>query len=211
MVFSPGRHSDPQAGVRSHLEANVRNRSLVHLPAGSTVPAIKGSFWLVVRGMVRLQAITWHGDEVLLGVAGPGEPFGEPLQAVETTEAVSLCPTDLLCLSQNDLRQDHTLSLGLLEAVARRLRQSERLLALMALRRVEERVKGFLELLATDYGQPCDLGLRLPARITHHELACATGTTRVTVTRVLGQLREQGWLSQAADRHLVVAPLPHHP
>ncbi|MFM9109974.1 MAG: Crp/Fnr family transcriptional regulator, partial [Prochlorococcaceae cyanobacterium] len=203
MVFSPGRSSDHQADLRSHLEANLRNRSLVHLPAGSTVPAIKGNYWLVIRGMVRLQAITSHGDEVLLGIAGPGEPFGEPLQAVEAGDAVSLCPTDLLCLSQQDLRQDPTLARGMLEAVARRLRQAERLLALMALRRVEERVKGFLELLASDYGQPCNQGLRLAARITHHELACAVGTTRVTVNSVLVLMRDQGWLILYAYLQLV--------
>ncbi|MEB3350039.1 MAG: Crp/Fnr family transcriptional regulator [Cyanobacteriota bacterium] len=208
MVFSPGRHADQQADFRIHLEANYRNRSLVQLPAGSTVPQIKGNYWLVVRGMVRLQAITYHGDEVLLGIAGPGEPFGDPLQAVEASDAVSLCSTDLLCLTSQELRDDPTLALGMLEAVTRRLRQSERLLALMALRRVEERVKGFLELLASDYGQPCPEGLRLGVRLTHHELACAVGTTRVTVTRVLGQLKEQGWLLVDAQRCLVVAHLP---
>ena len=34
------------------------------------------------------------------------------------------------------------------------------MLALLGLRRVEERVRG-LEMLAQDYGQPCDDGLRL--------------------------------------------------
>lgn len=208
MVFSPGRHANQQDDFRIHLEANYRNRSLVHLPAGSTVPQLRGNYWLVVRGMVRLQAITYHGDEVLLGVAGPGEPFGDPLQAVETTDAVSLCASDLLCLTTQELHGDPTLALGMLDAVARRLRQSERLLALMALRRVEERVKGFLELLASDYGQPCAEGLRIGVRLTHHELACAVGTTRVTVTRVLGQLRDRGWLMIDGQRQLVVANLP---
>mgnify|MGYP006156275333 CR=1 FL=1 len=76
-----------------------------------------------------------------------------------------------------------TLSFPLLEAVSRRYRQSQALLALMGLRRVEERVRGFLELLALDYGQHCDEGLRLDLRLTHQEVASALGTTRVTVTR----------------------------
>ena len=87
-------------------------------------------------------------------------------------------------------------------------RQSEYLLSLLGLRRVEERVRGFLELLAQDYGQPCDEGLRLNLRLTHQEMASALSTTRVTVTRVIGLLRDEGWLKIDAQRHLVITHLP---
>ena len=88
------------------------------------------------------------------------------------------------------------------------MRQSEALIGLLGLRRVEERLRGFLELLATDYGQPCDEGLKLNLRLTHQDLASALSTTRVTVTRVLGQLRDEGWLQIDSQRHLVVTNLP---
>jgi CRP-like cAMP-binding protein len=78
----------------------------------------------------------------------------------------------------------------------------------MALRRVEERVRGFLELLVCDYGHPCDRGLLLHIRLTHQDIANAVGTTRVTVTRVIGQLRQQGWLTVDEERRLVVSHLP---
>jgi CRP-like cAMP-binding protein len=87
-------------------------------------------------------------------------------------------------------------------------RQSHALLALMGLRRVEERVRGFLELLSQEYGQPCDQGLRLNLRLTHQEVASALGTTRVTVTRVIGNLREEGWLQIDEQRRLVISHLP---
>ena len=41
--------------------------------------------------------------------------------------------------------------------------------------------------LAKDFGEPCEAGLRLNLRLTHQEIASALSTTRVTVTRVLGQ------------------------
>jgi CRP-like cAMP-binding protein len=78
----------------------------------------------------------------------------------------------------------------------------------LGLRRVEERVRGFLELLAEEYGQPCDQGLRLNLRFTHQEIASALSTTRVTVTRVLGMLRDEGWLQLDDQRQLVVSHLP---
>jgi CRP-like cAMP-binding protein len=92
--------------------------------------------------------------------------------------------------------------------MAARYRQSEAMLALLGLRRIEERVRGFLELLANDYGVPCDQGLRLNVKLTHQDLASALSTTRVTVTRVLGSLRDEGWLQIDAQRRLVISHQP---
>ena len=127
---------------------------------------------------------------------------------VEAHQATTLCASDLLCFSLAELRAEPTLAVALLEAISQRHRQSQALLALLGLRRVEERVRGFLELLASEYGQPCDQGLRLDLRLTHQDIAGALATTRVTVTRVLGQLREEGWLRLDERRRMVIAPLP---
>ncbi|MEB3247449.1 MAG: helix-turn-helix domain-containing protein, partial [Synechococcus sp.] len=54
----------------------------------------------------------------------------------------------------------------------------------------------------------CDDGLRLNLRLTHQEMASALSTTRVTVTRVIGLLRDEGWLKIDPQRHLVIAHLP---
>jgi CRP-like cAMP-binding protein len=82
------------------------------------------------------------------------------------------------------------------------------MLGLMGLRRVEDRIRAFLELLALDYGVPCTQGLRLTPKLTHQEIASALGTTRVTVTRIIGQLKETGWLSIDGQRSIILAPLP---
>ena len=66
----------------------------------------------------------------------------------------------------------------------------------------------FLEMLALDYGQPCEQGLRLNHRLTHSDMASALGTTRVTVTRVLGTLRDEGWLLMDPQRRFIVSHLP---
>lgn len=208
MVFTPSREIPRPDGIRQLLEASFQKRNLVHLGVGSSVPLLRHQVWLVVRGMVKLGAITFHGDEMVLGLAGPNEPFGDPFADVEAYEARTLCDTDLLCFSLTEIEQDPRLCSAMLKALAQRHRQSQSLLALMSLRRVEERVRGFLELLVNDYGQPCDEGLRLDLRLTHQELASAVGTTRVTVTRVIGALKEQGWLCFDARRRLIVTHLP---
>ncbi|MCP9848525.1 Crp/Fnr family transcriptional regulator [Cyanobium sp. Morenito 9A2] len=208
MVATPQRDSGRTDGLREVFESSYQKRNLVHLTTGSSVPLLKNTIWLVVRGMVKLGAVSIHGDELLLGLAGPNEPFGDPLTNVEAYEAITLCDTDLLCLSGVEIEQSPHLAMALMQAISGRYRQAEALLALLGLRRVEERVRGFLELLAQEYGQPCETGLRLNLRLTHQELASALSTTRVTVTRVIGLLRDEGWLSIDAQRHLVITHLP---
>jgi CRP-like cAMP-binding protein len=208
MVFTPARESSPSPSFVELLEASYEKRSLVHLPAGSRVPLLKKSVWLVVRGMVKLSAISVHGDELLLGLAGPNEPFGDPLSNVEVYEATTLCESDLLCLTCDEIAASPHLAMALLQGMGVRYRQSEAMLGLLGLRRIEDRVRGFLELLANDYGQPCDQGLRLNIKLTHQDLASALSTTRVTVTRVLGSLKDEGWLQLDGQRRLVIAHLP---
>ena len=204
MVFTPSR----EGSCRVVLEDTYQKRDLVHLGAGSAVPLLRNHLWLVVRGMVKLTCITEHGDDLVLGLAGANEPFGEPLTNVDLYEATTLCDTDLLCLSMDEVESTPHLAMALVRAMASRMRQSEALISLLGLRRVEERVRGFLELLAEEYGQPCDQGLRLNLRFTHQGIASALSTTRVTVTRVLGMLRDEGWLQLDDQRQLVVSHLP---
>jgi CRP-like cAMP-binding protein len=208
MVFTPAFEANYRDSFRDLLETSYEKRSLVHLSAGSPVPLLKKSVWLVVRGMVKLSAISLQGDELLLGLAGPNEPFGDPLTNVQVYEARTMVDSDLLCLSCEELAASPHLAMTVLQGMASRYRQSESMLALLGLRRVEERVRGFLELLASDYGQPCAQGLRLTIKLTHQDLASALSTTRVTVTRVLGNLREEGWLQMDSQRHLVVSHQP---
>jgi CRP-like cAMP-binding protein len=158
--------------------------------------------------MVKLGCVTVEGDELLLGLAGANELFGESLAGPEAYEAKTLCDCDLLCLSYAELEQHPSLAPALVKAISQRQRQSQLLLALMGLRRVEDRVKGFLELLGIDYGVSVPQGLRLTPRLTHQEIASALGTTRVTVTRIIGQLKELGWLSLDSQRSIILSPLP---
>ncbi|MFM8976260.1 MAG: Crp/Fnr family transcriptional regulator [Vulcanococcus sp.] len=204
MVFTP----NGQQGLRHALENTYQRRGLVHLSAGSKVPLLRGHVWLVARGMVKLSCITEQGDDLLLAMAGPNEPFGEPLTNLDLYEATALTDSDLLCLPMDEVEATPHLAMTLVRAMTSRMRQSESLIALLGLRRIDDRVRGFLELLAEEYGQPCELGLRLNLRLTHQDIASALSTTRVTVTRVLGMLRDEGWLHLDDQRQLVVAHLP---
>jgi CRP-like cAMP-binding protein len=69
---------------------------------------------------------------------------------------------------------------------------------------VEERLQQLLQLLKREMGEPIAQGSRLKIRLTHQNLANAIGTTRVTVTRLLGEFQRQGAVSSDCDRHLII-------
>ena len=203
MVCTPSSSS----GFLGDLENSYRRRS-IHFDSGVKVPLLPDHIWIVVRGIVKLSCLNEQGDDVLLAIAGPNEPFGDPLTHLDLFEATTLDHCDLLGLSIQDVNTTPHLSSNLMKAMMQRNRQSEALIALLGLRGVENRVKSFLELLAEDYGQPCDQGLKLNLRLTHQEIASAVSTTRVTVTKVLGQLKESGWMQHDHQQKIIVSHLP---
>tara|TARA_B100001173_G_scaffold293042_1_gene285760 strand:+ start:726 stop:1373 length:648 start_codon:yes stop_codon:yes gene_type:complete len=203
MVCTPSSSS----GFLGDLENSYRRRS-IHFDSGVKVPLLPDHIWIVVRGIVKLSCLNEQGDDVLLAITGPNEPFGDPLTHLDLFEATTLDHCDLLGLSIQDVNTTPHLSSNLMKAMMQRTRQSEALIALLGLRGVENRVKSFLELLAEDYGQPCDQGLKLNLRLTHQEIASAVSTTRVTVTKVLGQLKESGWMQHDHQQKIIVSHLP---
>jgi CRP-like cAMP-binding protein len=83
------------------------------------------------------------------------------------------------------------------------LQQTEAWLALAGKRLVTDRLQQFLLMLAQDFGQVEPQGVRIPLKLTHYQLATAVGTTRVTITRLLKDLKDQGWL-RFDQRYLVL-------
>ena len=204
MVCTPSNSSE----FIGDLE-NSYQRRLIHFDSGAKVPLLPDHLWIVVRGIVKLSFLNEQGEDILIGLAGANEPFGEPLTHLNLYEATTLDHCDLLGLSMKDVNTNPDLSRSLMKAMMRRTRQSESLIALLGLRGVENRVKSFLELLAEDYGHPCEQGLKLNLRLTHQEIAGAVSTTRVTVTKVLGQLKESGWLQHDNNQRIIVSYLPN--
>ena len=203
MVFTPSSSSE----FLGDLENSYRRRS-IHFDSGVKVPLLPDHIWIVVRGIVKLSYLNEQGDDVLLAIAGPNEPFGDPLTHLDLYEATTLDHCDMLGLSIQEVTSTPHLNINLMEALMKRTRQSESLIALLGLRGVDNRVKRFLELLAENYGQPCDQGLALNLRLTHQEIAGAVSTTRVTVTKVVGQLKESGWLQYDSKQKIIVSHLP---
>lgn len=192
------------AAVREHLNHLYQNFPVHSFHRGQEIPLDAHKIWIVLRGVVLLNTLYPSGDEALLGFAVPSMPIGQSLTQVAPYSAVALSDAELLLLTLDEVRLSPTIQQALNQQLIRRLQQSESMTALLGLRRVEDRLKQFLLLLAQSLGEPSEHGRLLSVRLTHQHLANALGTTRVTVTRILNQLRGEGWLHITQGRHIVI-------
>jgi CRP-like cAMP-binding protein len=194
------------------LEQLYRERALIPYRAGQTITLPTHEILIICRGIAQLCTIQQDGGETLLGLVGPAAPIGLPLTTVDPYWVTALTDVDLLPLSLTEVEASPLLMAGLCRHVMLRLQQSEAWLALSGKRLVADRLRQILRLIAQDFGQVEPQGVRIPVRLTHHQLAIATSTTRVTVTRLLKDFRREGWLS-IHQRHFIlrldaVEPLP---
>lgn len=204
MLQSSTPKLSPQRDLRQFLEEVYQGRQLQAFRAGQSIPLNPQDIWIVCRGVVQLSTLYQNGDEALLGLACSSMPFGLPLSLIYPYQAIALSDVDLMCLTAAEVQQSPDLSHEIFQHLNRRLRQAEAMLAMAGCRRVEDRLRQLLLLLQMEIGQPLSEGTRLSVRLTHQHLASAIGTTRVTVTRLLGKLKDEGWLKLDRDRHIVL-------
>jgi len=193
-----------QTDMRHLLEQLYQGRNLHPFRSGQDIPLSQNEIWVVCRGVVQLGTFYDTGDEALLGLACPSMPFGLPLTLIRPYHATGLTDVDLMRLTWAEVEQSPQLAQGIFQHTARRLRQTEAVLAMVGYRRVEDRLRHLLLLLKREVGHSVSEGTRLGVRLTHQQLANAIGTTRVTVTRLISQFREEGWLSIDCDRHIIL-------
>jgi CRP/FNR family transcriptional regulator, global nitrogen regulator len=60
----------------------------------------------------------------------------------------------------------------------------------LAHRDMGSRLVSFLLILCRDFGMPTNSGITIDLRLSHQAIAEAIGSTRVTVTRLLGDLKD---------------------
>lgn len=85
--------------------------------------------------------------------------------------------------------------------------------AMQARQHLEQRILGILGLLAEQFGTPHPQGTLVDLRLTHEQLALAIGSSRITVTRILGNLRTRQLLTTLktadGDRFCLPSWQPH--
>jgi PAS domain S-box-containing protein len=171
---------------------------------GEIIPLEPSSIWLVHRGLVKLITMSETGDEVMVGLATSSMIFGSSMTALSTYQATALSDNvELVTIPLSEIAASPSLTQDLLPQMTKRLRQTESLLAISGRRHVKDRLHHLLLFLKQEFGYPVAQGTRLSIRLTHQDLADACCTTRVTITRLLSQLQQQGAIA-FDSKHLII-------
>ncbi len=183
---------------------STEGRRLHFYAKGQKIPLVSQGVWQVSQGLVQLSTLCENGEEVWLGWAEASTLFGNWFSLLTAYQATALSDVHLVWFSLSEINSSPRLAQAILPQMVRRMRQTEALLAIAGNRRVEERLQQFLLLMKREIGQPVEAGTRIGVRLTHQNLANAIGTTRVTVTRLLNKLKQEGTITFDSDRHIVI-------
>ena len=145
-------------------------------------------------------------ERAFLGFISAQKPFEVLSNAVFNIEAYAHVDyTQVAWLYWHDLEQWQDFRQEIYDAF--RLQHQRKMLWLSALgqRRTIDRLTSFLTLLVEEYGREYEENeYCLPYTLTHAQIGSAIGSTRVTVTRLMGKLRRQGIISIKDDNSICV-------
>ena len=178
------------------------------------IPTRPQLIYLVNRGAVRLvsqsderpeplESEEFPIEESFLGFVGAKKPFEIVAQSSFNIRAYAhVDQTQVVWLYWKDLENWSGFSQQLYEAF--RYQHQRKLLWLSALgqRKTIDRLTSFLSLLLEEHGINEEKSFCLPYSLTHAQIGSAIGSTRVTVTRLMGKLRRQGIISVKDDNSI---------
>jgi CRP-like cAMP-binding protein len=194
-----------QSQKKKNIEDLFCDRTRHSFSKGENIPLPPDALWLIGKGWVKLSTLMENNSEVLMGIAGQGIPFCATLTALPIYQVTALSQTvELIMISHLEVAHFPHLTQLIAEGVTQRLQQSELLLSVFGRRRASDRLLTLLQVLKTILGEPVATGTRLRLRLTHQELAEASCTTRVTVTRLLSELQQQGKITIDRTNHITI-------
>jgi len=182
------------------------------------IPSRPGLLYLVQRGAVRLTGnaqlsvdvsseedvsatpLMAQDEEAFLGFVGPGQPFEIIAQSPFSLQSFAhVDQTTVIWLYWHDLDNWPHFRREVLEAFRHQHQRKLLWLSTLGQRRTIDRLIGFLTLLIEEFGEASQDGYYLPFPLTHAQIGSAIGSTRVTVTRLMGKLRQRGIISTYGD------------
>jgi len=189
----------PQSALR---ELNTIRQNAFY-PKGAVLYSegeIPRGVYIVCTGQVRLTAASADGQEVILRVAEQGEALGlsntisrEPHRL--RAETVSACQISFIPRLEflQFLRANADASMRVSEHLSMEVHKAWEQIQLVALApTTQAKLARFLLSWACSHGQVVEQDVTLALFMTHEELAHSIGVSRESVSRALGDLRDQG-------------------
>jgi CRP-like cAMP-binding protein len=169
--------------------------------------------FLVKAGRVKLTKNTAEGGEITLDIRKPGDLLGENIlnEDIDYPVSASCIETAFTCgftrPAFEKLVLDHPrVGLQVIKNMSRRIDSLTRRIGGMSLTTLEERLYNVLVNVAKEHGTPSRKGLKIQFPLTHEEMSYLVGAHRVSITRALKTLKEDGRVIQEG-RWLIVYPV----
>lgn len=159
--------------------------------------------FLIDEGKVKLSTASPTGQELLIGVLGVGQIFGElevidrgpramDARAMDESRVYAL-PSDVFWTM---LENRPALARRLLELMARRLRRADQTSQDLVFFDAPTRLARRLLQLADEHGEPVqdEEAVKLTVRVTQEEMAQFIGVTRESANRLIASFAGRGWV-----------------
>lgn len=155
------------------------------------------SLFVVRAGRVKVVLVAEDGREVILGILGPGDHFGE-LSLIDdqprSAHVVAMEESTLLVLRREDFRrrveQSPQVAWALLLELSRRLRRADEKIGSLVLLDVPGRIARMILDTAAEGGSD-----QIEKPLTHQTIAHVIGASRETVSRAMREFVEAGWIN----------------
>jgi CRP-like cAMP-binding protein len=133
---------------------------------------------------------------ITLGLWGPGDVVGRPLSCLDPYQIECLTAVEAEMLPNSVWNQ-------MLNAILLHAQQEEEFLKIVHCQSIEQRLLQFLAWLGQKFGHDSQEGQIIQLRLTHQEIAETLNTSRVTVTRLLNQLEQQGIIQRSSRQWIL--------
>ena len=188
-----------------HNQTNYGEQKLDLVKKGSKIEISQTSFIQVYRGVIQINRLTNdHQKFNVVGWVTANHIFSNLHFGDSKYQAIALTDVYICRFTTNSTLQDSKLMRQILSEASYRLMRTKQMQIIKSHRKVEVRLKELLTLLKEEMGHLVSNGTRLTARFTHQNLAEAIGTTRVTITKIIGNLQSQNLLEFDRKRHLII-------
>jgi len=208
----------PLASVFRQIGAGIYTPVVERFERGKTIffpgdPAERVYF--LIKGAVKLSRVYEAGEEITVALLRENSIFGvlsliTGQKSDRFYHAVAFTPVELLSAPiehfQRSLK-DNELSRLMLQGLSSRILQTELMIETLAHRDMASRLVSFLLILCRDFGVPTANGITIDLKLSHQAIAEAIGSTRVTVTRLLGELRQDSLISITKKKITVHNPV----
>lgn len=192
---------DARAFVKQNTEmCEYKSREMIYLSGNEQ------KVYLLKEGQVKISRLRENGEEVIQDILKPGEIFGSlPLvekgEAKDTEYAQAASDTIVCVLNrvhfEKLLENYSVLNQRLTKWYGIRMRRFEERLNNLIFRDVRQRMAGFLYRYATDFGKEKNGVYEVKPFLTHEEIGLLIGAARQTVTTMLNELKDQGYITQS--------------